>query len=221
MNSWQNTAWRASRWLLASFLGAIAGLAYALLFDVDEIQSAVRGVFIGAPILLYERGMILHRWRTLIRQAATPIFVVVTIVTYVAMILLGNAAAGTVLHHLTGYMSTPREAMAMSESGLLYSLGVSSRSPHLCFGCVIWSDQACLPVCFSGAIIDPSRKSEFFSFLTSAGRHSLRIATGTLRLKPISGRFSLHLPCQSAGQTALSTTISGIWRSSRGLWTTG
>lgn len=42
------------------------------------------------------------------------------------MILVGNAAAGTVLHHSFGYMRTAREAMALSESGLIYALVVSA-----------------------------------------------------------------------------------------------
>ncbi|RWM94374.1 MAG: adenylate/guanylate cyclase domain-containing protein [Mesorhizobium sp.] len=117
---------RPLQWLLAPIVGAVAGLAYALMFDVEALHSAVRGVFIGTPILLYERGVILRRWRDIIRQAATPVFVVTTIATYVLIILIGNAAAGTALHHLIGYMSTAREAMVMSESGFLYSLGVSA-----------------------------------------------------------------------------------------------
>ena len=35
------------------------------------------------------------------------------------MIVLGNAAAGTVLHHFFGYMSSARNAMMMSRSGFL------------------------------------------------------------------------------------------------------
>jgi adenylate cyclase len=112
--------------LFVPIFGVTAGLLYGLLFDVDALHSATRGLFIGTPILLYERGTILRRWRTIIRQMATPVFVVATIATYVGMIVLGNAAAGTILHHLFGYLSTAREAMAMSDSGLLYSLGMSA-----------------------------------------------------------------------------------------------
>jgi adenylate cyclase len=128
MNFWrdQNRFRRPFYWLLAPIVGSLAGSLYSLIFDVEALHSAVRGAFIGAPILLYERGTIFSRWRDVIRQAATPVFVVATITTYGLMIVVGNAVAGTALHHIFGYMSTAREAMVMSESGLLYSLGVST-----------------------------------------------------------------------------------------------
>jgi class 3 adenylate cyclase len=113
-------------WAFAPIVGSVAGLLYAQIFDVEAFSAAIRGAFVGAPILLYERGNVLSRWRDAIRKAATPFFIVATIATYVLMILVGNAAAGTVLHHLFGYMRTAREAMALSESGLVYALVVSA-----------------------------------------------------------------------------------------------
>ena len=113
--------------LVAPALGAFAGLLYSILFDVETLTgSAIRGAFIGCPILLYERGFLLPRWRDRIRRTATPIFGIATIATYAVMIVAGNAAAGTVLHHAFGYMSSARTAMMMSQSGFLYSLGVSA-----------------------------------------------------------------------------------------------
>lgn len=117
---------RSLYFILAPIIGSLAGLLYAQIFDLEPLYSAIRGAFIGTPILLYERELIVSRWRNMIRQTATPVFVVGTISTYGLMIVIGNAAAGTVLHHLFGYMGTAREAMAMSESGLLYSLAVSA-----------------------------------------------------------------------------------------------
>jgi adenylate cyclase len=114
-------------WLVAPVLGALAGLLYAIIFEIANLTgSAIRGALIGAPVLLYERGFLFPRWRDRIRQAATPIFIVATLATYAVMIVLGNAAAGTVLHHLFGYMSSARDAMMISESGFIYSLGVSA-----------------------------------------------------------------------------------------------
>ena len=114
-------------WLVAPALGALAGLLYSTLFDLrTPTGSAIRGAFIGSPILLYERGFLFPRWRDRIRQAATPLFAMATIGIYAAMILFGNAAAGTMLHHLFGYMQTARAAMMMSESGFIYSLGASA-----------------------------------------------------------------------------------------------
>ncbi len=128
-SGYEVSIWRDRRsfhWLIAPIVGALAGLAFALIFDVELVHSAARGVFIGTPILLYERGTIFRRWRNVVRQAATPVFVVSTIATYAVMILVGNAAAGTALHHLLGYMSSARAAIVMSETGLLYSLSVST-----------------------------------------------------------------------------------------------
>jgi adenylate cyclase len=112
-------------WLLSPAVGGAAGLVYSQIFDVDVVSAAMRGAFIGAPILLYERGYVLGRWRDFIRKVATPSFIFATVATYVLMIVAGNAAAGTVLHHVFGYMATAREAMAISDSGLLYALAVS------------------------------------------------------------------------------------------------
>ncbi|WP_375459893.1 adenylate/guanylate cyclase domain-containing protein [uncultured Enterovirga sp.] len=117
---------RSWLWLVAPALGALAGLLYSVTFAADTLTgSAVRGAFVGAPILLYERGFLLPRWRYRVRQAATPLFAAATIATYAAMIVLGNMAAGTVLHHGLGHMQNAREAMMMSRSGFLYSLGAS------------------------------------------------------------------------------------------------
>ena len=105
----------------------MAGLLYSVIFDADTLTgSAIRGAFIGSPILLYERAFLFPRWRDRIRRAATPIFAIGTVATYAIMIVLDNATAGTVLHHFFGYMSSARNAMMMSRSGFLYSIGVST-----------------------------------------------------------------------------------------------
>ncbi len=85
----------------------------------------IRGAFIGAPILAYERGLLLPGWRDRIRRAATPLFATETVATYVAAIVLANAAAGTLLHHGFGDMPNARAAMMPSQSGFLYALAFS------------------------------------------------------------------------------------------------
>lgn len=99
---------RFTFWFVAPALGAVAGLVYSAIFQVETLTgSALRGAFIGAPILLYERGFLGPLWRDRLRGTATPIFALITIATYAAMILLGNAAAGTVLHHFRVYAERP------------------------------------------------------------------------------------------------------------------
>ncbi len=117
---------RTGTWILAPAVGTVAGLLYGLVFDVDVLVSAVRGAFIAAPVLLYERGLLIRRWRDLIRQAATPIFAVATVATYIGMIILGNAIAGTILHHGFGCMANAQVAMRMSETGFAYALAISA-----------------------------------------------------------------------------------------------
>lgn len=122
-------AMRSSRvgfWIVAPAIGMLAGLLYGLIFEIELLVSSIRGAFIGAPVLLYERGLLFQAWRTLVRRAATPIFVVATLVTYIAMIAVGNAGAGTILHHAFGYMPNPRVAMLMSDAGLAYALAISA-----------------------------------------------------------------------------------------------
>ena len=113
-------------WILAPAVGVVAGLLYGLIFGIELLVSAIRGAFIAAPVILYERGMLIRRWRDLIRAAATPIFSVTTLATYVGMIILGNAVAGTILHHGFGYMASAQVAMRMSETGFAYALGISA-----------------------------------------------------------------------------------------------
>ncbi|MCF4127516.1 adenylate/guanylate cyclase domain-containing protein [Methylobacterium sp. SyP6R] len=117
---------RAGFWILAPVAGALAGLVYGLAFDIEPLVSAMRGAFIGAPVLLYERGVLLRRWRDLIRRAATPVFGLATLATYIGMIVLGNAVAGTILHRGFGYMANAQVAMRMSETGFAYALGISA-----------------------------------------------------------------------------------------------
>ena len=113
-------------WILAPTVGALAGLIYGLASDIEPLVSALRGAFIGAPVLLYERGVLMRRWRDWSRRAATPVFGLATLATYVAMIVFGNAVAGTILHHGFGYMANAHVAMKMSETGFAYALGISA-----------------------------------------------------------------------------------------------
>ena len=199
------------RWLIAPIVGALAGLLYALVFDVELTHSLVRGVFIGTPILFYERGIILRRWRNAVRQAATPVFVGATIAIYVVMIVLGNAAAGTALHHLLGYMSSARAAMVMSQTGLMYSLGMSALVVF-----VLRLRDLIGPRLFTSLLVGryhrPTKEEESFCFSTCAGRRSSRNDTEIWRLRLTSDRFSVRWPLRFDTSKARSTTTSGIWQ---------
>jgi adenylate cyclase len=62
-------------------VGAVAGVLYAVIFNVEVAHSAIRGAFIGTPIILYERGTLFSRWRNAIREAAAPVVIPATIAT--------------------------------------------------------------------------------------------------------------------------------------------
>jgi adenylate cyclase len=116
------------RWfyLVAPGLGALAGLLYGSIFPVGPLLgSAIRGAVIGTPILLYERRLLWPRMRERVRQLATPLFLLATVALYIALIVFGNALASTVLNHLFRFMYSERNAMLMSQSGLLYALAIS------------------------------------------------------------------------------------------------
>ncbi|MCJ2006651.1 adenylate/guanylate cyclase domain-containing protein [Methylobacterium sp. J-092] len=114
-------------WIIGPVIGGLAGLLYTVIFDVGlPTASAVRGIFIGAPILFYERGLFLQRLRARIRHAATPLFAAATVAIYVVMIVIGNAIAGSILHRVFGYMPNARVAMMLSNSGFAYSLAISA-----------------------------------------------------------------------------------------------
>ncbi len=113
--------------LVAPGLGALAGLLYGTLFDVGPLTgAAIRGAIIGTPILLYERRLLAPRLRDRIRALATPLFLIATVALYIGLIVIGNAVASTVLNKLFRFMYSARNAMLMTDTGLLYALGISA-----------------------------------------------------------------------------------------------
>jgi adenylate cyclase len=121
---------RRQAWFLvaAPLIGALAGLLFWFIFSEvgTPIGSVVRGILVGTLILYYERGLLLPRWRNRIRRAATPLFALVTLATYAAMIVIGNVAAGFVLHHGFKLMESTRAAIMLTQSGFLYALCASA-----------------------------------------------------------------------------------------------
>ena len=175
-------------WVLAPVVGALAGVLYALIFNVEIAHSAVRGAFIGTPIILYERGTLFSRWRNAVREAATPVFVPATITTYGLMIVVGNAAAGTALHHLFGYMETAREAMVLSDTGLLYSLAVSAVVAF-----VFRVSDLIGPSLFISLLLGryhrPTREERIFLFLDVSGSTHFADRYGDLETQAYLGQF--------------------------------
>ena len=112
---------------VAPALGALAGLLYGALFEVGPLTgSAIRGAIIGTPIMLYERRLLFPALRERIRGLATPLFLLATVALYIAMIVAGNALASTVLNRLFRFMYSERNAMLMTDTGLLYALCISA-----------------------------------------------------------------------------------------------
>ncbi|UVC11173.1 adenylate/guanylate cyclase domain-containing protein [Rhizobium sp. TH2] len=186
---------RAWFWLFAPAVGAMAGLVYSQIFNVEALSAAMRGAFIAAPILLYERGNMLIRWRDIVRKAATPVFVLATIATYILMILIGNAAAGTVLHHLFGHMRTAREAMALSESGLAYALSASALITFI-FRVRDLIGPSLFTSLLLGRYHRPTEEERIFLFLDVAGSTHFADRYGDLETQAYLGQIfsALSLP---------------------------
>lgn len=182
-------------WFLAPAVGALAGFIYSQMSAVEVLSAVVRGAFIGAPILLYERGNVLVGWRDSIRRTATPVFTLATIATYILMILIGNAAAGTVLHHLFGHMRTAREAMALSESGLVYALCASAAITFI-FRVRDLIGPSLFTSLLLGRYHRPTREERIFLFLDVAGSTHFADRHGDLETQAYLGRIfsTLSLP---------------------------
>jgi len=113
-------------YVVAPALGALAGLVYGLIFEVGPLTgAAIRGAIIGTPIMLYERRLLAPALRERVRSLATPLFLLATVALYVATIVVGNAVASTVLNRLFRFMYSERNAMLMTDTGLLYALCIS------------------------------------------------------------------------------------------------
>ncbi|MCJ2073895.1 adenylate/guanylate cyclase domain-containing protein [Methylobacterium sp. J-030] len=113
--------------LVAPALGALAGLLYGSLFDVGPLTgAAIRGAIIGTPIMLYERRLLVPALRERIRGLASPLFLLATVALYIALIVAGNALASTVLNRLFRFMYSERNAMLMTDTGLVYALAISA-----------------------------------------------------------------------------------------------
>lgn len=186
---------RAGFWIVAPAIGVLAGLTYGLIFKEELLVAALRGGFIGTPILLYERSLLLRGWRDLIRRAATPLFAVGTLATYVAMIVVGNAGAGTVLHHGFGHMPNPRAAMMISETGFAYALAFSAAAAF-----VFRVRDLIGPRVFANLLIGryhrPISEERIFLFLDVAGSTRFAEAHGDLMAQRYLGAIfgALALP---------------------------
>ncbi len=113
-------------WFVAPAIGAAAGVVYCAVFNIGvPAHMALRGALIGTPILLYERSLLLPRWRDQVRRAATPIFAVTTMLIYGLMIVGGNFITNAALHGL-GLMDSSRVMMIMTESGFAYAFVASA-----------------------------------------------------------------------------------------------
>jgi class 3 adenylate cyclase len=192
---------RFSFWLIAPALGALAGVLYSMVFQFETLtNSAIRGALIGSPILLYERGFLFPRWRDRVRGAATPIFALVTIITYAAIIVLGNAAAGTVLHHSLGYMLNARNAMMMSQSGFIYSLSVSAATVFV-FRLRDLIGPGLFISLLLGRYYRPTKEERIFLFLDVSGSARFADRHGDLEAQAYLGQIfnAMALPVRRSG----------------------
>ena len=89
-------------WFYAAAFSAASGLLWASLFDPgEEAGGIIKGIFIASPVLIYERGLLLSRLRSIIRRKSTPLYILLTLIVYFSFFVVGNSVAA-VLIWLTG-----------------------------------------------------------------------------------------------------------------------
>lgn len=90
-----------------ALLSLVAGWSYALLFATGHpVYAATYGLFLGVPILSYERGHFLPGVRNRIRASATPVYAAATLAMFGVLYLFGLVVA-TVLLRAIGFVPGP------------------------------------------------------------------------------------------------------------------
>ncbi len=106
---------------------ALAGLGYGLMFGMSrQLPGLIYGASIGAFVIAFERGVILRRFHARIRALPTFAYVLCAEAGYVALIALGNAAAGTLVWVLRLDGDSYLEAILLTPRVLLYALVMSA-----------------------------------------------------------------------------------------------
>ncbi len=116
-------------WLWAGVLAASAGagLLYNMLVGgPSQLAAAIFGVFTGACIMAFERGLILPWFQSWLRGRPAFLYVLLAEATYVVLIVAGNAIGGTVVWWLGLLPGDWAEIVGVTPRVLIYALAVSA-----------------------------------------------------------------------------------------------
>ncbi len=116
-------------WLWVGVLAASAGagLLYNLLVSgPSPLAAAIFGVFTGACIMAFERGLVLPRFQAWLRGRPPVLYVLLAEATYVVLIVTGNAIGGTIVWALELLPGSWGEIVGVTPRVLIYALAVSA-----------------------------------------------------------------------------------------------
>lgn len=110
---------------LIAILTAASGVAYSLVFGEGKpVIGAVFALFIGMPIMAFERRLVLRRLFDRIHALATPAYLAVTLALNTVVMALGFAVAGLLLRTAGRLHGRLHEVVVVPREILLYSFFV-------------------------------------------------------------------------------------------------
>lgn len=111
-------------WIPIVVLVGLSGLLYSELFYSGSPVGAVYAVFTILPLILFERGLFLRRFRQWTNALSTPAYIAIKVAVFYVLFHIGSLVSGLSLWSLGLVGDSLREAAKPSFSVWLYSLGV-------------------------------------------------------------------------------------------------
>ena len=180
-------------WIGVVLVSAGAGALYGLLFgSVHPAISAFYGACTGTLLFVFERRLILSGLQARLRRLSTPLYLIGTEACYVVLIVLGNAAAGSVLWAAGMLDETLAEATLPTMRVILYSLAVAA-----IVGFVLRMRDLIGTEMFVNLLIGryhkPVSEERIFLFIDLVGSTSLAEDIGDMRFQELLGDFMATL----------------------------
>ena len=196
----QKRSWAGESWMLRLSNGqnfvlpitilavsVLSGGGYAWLFDQRLSVSVIHAVFIGVPILAYERGLLLPELRAWTRRSSTIVYGPVSLLLFIAIIAFGNAIAGLLLW-VTAFATAPlAESAILNLNGLTYSVVVAGVAV-MAFRMRDLIGSATFLNLLLGRYRKPVSEERIFMFLDLVGSTRFADQHGALRTQEFLGR---------------------------------
>ncbi|OJT99196.1 MAG: adenylate cyclase [Rhizobium sp. 63-7] len=113
-------------WTLVVAAVALSGVVYSMLvYGGRPVIGAIFSLFIGMPLIAFERRVALPRFHAWLHGLSTPAFLLLSMMAYYILILAGYIAGGTVLN-LVGAISEPwKEIFILPWNVVIYTFVVT------------------------------------------------------------------------------------------------